>query len=249
MARQARGSDDIVEDLAALGPFFAVQIHRPGASSPGSDWRRFDELVAAPHRLDRRVRAVGRALSGQDPKTMSPIDLRIAASTAQFGIVARLLAPSLAVAVLTGRRVSLAPADLWWQDRLGRPFPLSVQLHSRESREMATIAGSAVESVTLMALLRYGVPQRVLWGNVASAVNAAAQLIAVARPDFASAAVGIADQVLSNPRLEGGRLRSAPDLRRASCCLVYRVTGATVPVCADCVLRDVVHSAMPAPST
>ena len=73
-------------------------------------------------------------------------------------------------------------------------------------------------------------------GNVASAANSAARLVATARPDRADAAHAAADQILADPRVEDGRLRSGPSFRRRSCCLIYRIAGTTAAACGDCVL-------------
>ncbi len=80
------------------------------------------------------------------------------------------------------------------------------------------------------------VSARVLWGNVASAANSAAQLIAGARPDLGEGAYRAADLILADPRVDGGSLRSGTAFRRSSCCLIYRVGGGRSAICGDCVL-------------
>ena len=81
------------------------------------------------------------------------------------------------------------------------------------------------------------VSPRVLWGNVASAVNGAATMIAAARPDLAGPAAEAAAAMLAHPALTGtyqGRPGAA--FRRRNCCLIYRLSPGRPAYCGDCVL-------------
>ena len=62
------------------------------------------------------------------------VELRVAASVTQLGLVARLLAPTIATAVLEVTRAAIVPNEFWWQDQLGGPFPLSIALRERPPR-------------------------------------------------------------------------------------------------------------------
>lgn len=219
--------------LAALGPFFAVDRHPPGAR-PTGPWRPVTDLtdLAGPGaalraRIDR-VRAALAAGGGRAPDRVEP---RVAVSVAHLGLVARLIAPAVGAAAL-GSPLPSDDADLWWQDELGGPFPLSVGEGAGDLR----LPGSAVEAVTLAVLRGFGVSARVLWGNVASAANSAATMIGRARPELAASARAAADVLLADERVEDGVLRAGPDFRRRSCCLIYRLSGTTAAVCGDCVL-------------
>jgi ferric iron reductase protein FhuF len=78
---------------------------------------------------------------------------------------------------------------------------------------------------------------RVLWGNVASAVNAAAAQVARPRPDLAGDAWRVATDLFGSPRLSRERHPPGPGFRRSSCCLFYRLApGVSGAVCGDCVL-------------
>lgn len=202
-----------------LGDFFEVTVIDLAELAP--PWQRIDELIHRPERLRARVDAVRRALPGADA--------RVAASVAQLGLVARLIATDLGVAVTKDASLDLERA--WWQDRLGGPFPLAASVVARRSGLSPVVADltAAVEDL--------GVSSQVLWGNVASAINSAARLIAAGRPDLAGRAAVVADDWLAEPRVEGGGLRSGPDFRRHSCCLIYQVAGDRRAVCGDCVLR------------
>lgn len=224
-------------ELAALGPFFAVSTHDPGAAVR-PPWRPLRELIDRPDRLDARIESVRAALAGNAGRPADDLDRRVAVSVAQLGLVARLLAPTIAVAAL-GFAVGTGPDDLWWQDELGGPFPLSVSGGSRDGLVAGGAppgGGSAVELLTAAIVDRYPIAPRVVWGNVASAANSAARLVAAARPELASAARDAADAVLADPRVEDGRLRAGPSFRRRSCCLIYRLSDTPGAVCGDCVL-------------
>jgi hypothetical protein len=179
--------------------------------------------------LDARINRVRAALARNgSPETVDP---RVAASIAQLGLAARLIAPVIGLAAL-----ELGHADTddwWWQDELGGPFPLSIAMGDGHAQAL----GGVVETITTVMANKYGVPLRTVWGNVASGTNSAAQLITRARPDLGARAREVVDEILADPRVEGGRLRSGPSFRRNSCCLIYRLDTAASSVCGDCVLQ------------
>lgn len=205
--------------LAEFGPFFAVVRQQDSLAAP---WRPMAELVDDPDVLATRVQKVRSALTGNGEP-----EIRVAASVAHLGLVARLIAPMIGTAVL-GEPVSWSLADLAWQDQLGGPFPLAVSA-------AADPGPPAVEAIT-EAFGPFGVSPKVLWGNVGSAANSAAQQISRARPDLAVPAREAADAMLADPRVDGGVLRSGPAFRRSSCCLIYRLAGDRAACCGDCVL-------------
>ena len=215
--------------LAALGPFFAVEVHEP-LTAVMAPWLALSELLGD---LDSRVRPVRSALALGGGRPEDEVELRVAASVAHLGVVARLLAPAIGAMASGEQTLSLDVADLRWQNQLGGPFPLSTVIRTGQGR---LLEGDAVEALTLGFAGRYSLSDQVLWGNVGSAANSAAGLIAVARPDLARRARMAADAVLADPRVDGGELRSGVDYRRKSCCLLYRLTDDRTAVCGDCVL-------------
>jgi hypothetical protein len=96
----------------------------------------------------------------------------------------------------------------------------------------------------------FGLPERLLWGNVASGVAGAARGIGIAEPRLAAVAIRLADAQLRHGELAGTAdlpsisldspaasstsLSTSWQIRRRSCCLFYRVPGAGT--CGDCVL-------------
>ena len=89
------------------------------------------------------------------------------------------------------------------------------------------------------AVQAMAVSPRVLWGNVASAVNGAATMIAAARPDLAAPAAGAAAALLGQPVLAGTyQGRPLTSFRRRNCCLIYRLSPAAPAYCGNCVLTQ-----------
>jgi hypothetical protein len=118
-ARQSR-----LDDLGALGPFFAVGSHLPGAALPAS-WRPGSELAGPSDALGARIAAVRAALAARGGRDIAEVEPRVAGSAAHLGLAARLIAPALGAAVLRCR-LDLRPGGLWWRDELGGAMPLSV---------------------------------------------------------------------------------------------------------------------------
>jgi len=188
--------------FSELGPFFTVAVHRP---PPGPPWRPVFELPASAA-LSERIAEVQAALSS---------DRRVASSVAQLSVAARLLAPALALAVRDRRPVSLL--DWYWQPPVAATFALSVPADPRPGSPLTG-------PVTALAAGLPGLPARVGWGNVASAINTAAVLLG-------PAAHPMAGQLLAG--VPGEPTAVGPAFRRNSCCLLYR---AGRPYCGDCVL-------------
>jgi hypothetical protein len=233
---QARAQPDILDELAALGPFFAVEAHGPGAEAE-PPWRPLAELTQPPG-LGARVGLVRGVLAARAGCPPSGIELRVAVSVTQLGVVARIVAPALA-ALTTGQPLDIRLSGLWWQDTAGGPVPLSVP-EPEGGGVMASperLLDEVITPITVTAAALAPVSPRVLWGNVASAVNGAASQVAAARPELAAAAWVAAASFLRDPRLSTEPGPPGPSFRRSSCCLIYRLgPGAGPSVCGDCVL-------------
>ena len=233
----------VSEDLAALGPFFAVELHGVGSASP--PWRSMTELVDGSEVLPQRVEAVRAFLATGAGQEASAVELRVAASVVHLGLVARVLSPLLALAVLHGRGGPVRAADLWWQPTPGSMFPLSVREAALDSR--AACAESVAEFGT--AIARFGVNGHILRGNVASALAAAGRTLAAARPDRRGEVYALIGKHLA----AAGALGPDGTFRRRSCCLIYRAApGRKGAFCGDCALaadfgpRDTDHGPMDA---
>jgi FhuF 2Fe-2S C-terminal domain/Ferric iron reductase FhuF-like transporter len=232
----------VLDDLAALGPFFAVSAH-PAGSPPGAPWRPFSELTspAAPSGpLAARIAAVRSALAARGSLPVDQVEERVAGSAVHLGLVARLVSPALGAAVL-GFPLDLRPAGLSWRDELGGPLPLSAAVPSPDAGSRPPwdqrLIDETVAPLTARVAALVPVSPRVLWGNAASAVNAAAAGVARQRPDLAASAYQAAARLLARPSLRGEPHPPGPGFRRLSCCLFYRLApGQPSAVCGDCVL-------------
>jgi hypothetical protein len=209
------------------GPFFAVHDH-PAGAVPVLPWRPLRELLDEPGLLAERIAATHAYLarSGGNPAP------RVAASVTHLGLVARLVSPTLGVAVRSGAFPVLDLAELWWQPEPGGMFPLSA--HYRTGGSAEELVDGPLRTLTEM----FEVSAKVLWGNVASAINGAATMIASSSPDLAGRAAVLADELLATPLLRNAGVRIDGRFRRRSCCLIYQ--AAATPnrdaVCGDCVL-------------
>jgi ferric iron reductase protein FhuF len=166
---------------------------------------------------------------------------------AQLGIVARLLAPSFAAAVLERRL--LDPYGGWWRPQVGGAMPLALGDEALAgpvvTGDLATALHVHVVDEVVAPLVAYGtalsVSPQVLWGNVASAVNGAATMVAAVRPELTGAAAALATGLLSQgPLLGTSNVPGVAEVRfrRHSCCLLYRLSPREQrQVCGDCVLQ------------
>ena len=205
-----------------MNPFFAVHEH-PAGAVPAAPWRPFREVVDDPGVLAERIAAIQAYLAAGGGRPA----VRVAASVTHLGLVARLVSPTLGVAASTGGFPALDLADVWWQPELGGTFPLSV--HYRPGGSAAAFVDGPLRTVTE----RFDVSGKVLWGNVASAINGAATMLGTTRT------AALAADLLGTPLLRDASTRRANgSFQRRSCCLIY--LAAAEPnrraVCGDCVL-------------
>jgi ferric iron reductase protein FhuF len=232
-----------IEEIAALGPFFAVHTHPPG-TEPSGPWQPMSRPL-----LQARVSAVGEwlaAAGGQPPDAVEP---RVAASVAHLGLAARLVSPALAAAVLHGRLLAPRLADLRWQPVLGGPVPVSLPHDALDGSpadpapdRLADLLGSRLLDGALReladAMEPFSVSPHILRGNTASAVNGAVTMLTAARPDLTARTRTITARLLDRAPLRDAST-TTPDgaFRRRSCCLIYRAApGGKGALCGDCVL-------------
>jgi hypothetical protein len=232
-------------DLAALGPYFAVDVHRPSAPLR-PPWQSLGELIGSPDALAARIGEVRGRLAAAAGRPAADVEFRVAASIAQLGLCARLLSPALGAAAL-GQALPVDTAQARWVPALGGPFRLSLPASTAEAStaEASTAAGTAATAELLAGpvaqIVRVveamAVSPQVLWGNVASAVNGAATMIAAARPHLTDAAAEAAAAILTYPALTGTyQGRPLAGFRRGNCCLIYRLSPERPAYCGDCVL-------------
>lgn len=247
------------ETLAALGPFFAVEVHDPGAV-PGPRWRPWSDLLDRPEVLRARTEAARAVLAAGGGRAAEDVSIAVAASVVQLGLSARLLSPLLALAALHRAERLPAADDLHWQDTPGGAVPLSLpaDLLERPSQDMAggapdwprwaegLVCGLLGDLTRAAADLT---PSRhTRSGNAASAVHGAVTVLAAAGPERTTPQAVERARDLGRLLLDQPALRAAatgapgtPEFRRRNCCLIYRAAGpdaAPLPVCGDCVLTS-----------
>lgn len=225
----AGSAAEALADVAALGPFFAVSIDPAEAADPL--WRPF------PDGVERLIETTAARLSAVEP--------RVAASTAQLSLAARLWSPVLGCALLHGvvpelttlRHRPAAPGvvPLWLAQVRGRRCERAQDLAEAVYR---TVVDTQLKTINAFVRERVPLAEGLLWGNAASALIGALRVIAAARPARADAARDLAARLLALGRLRGTGTLHGPGLgfRRRSCCLYYRVPGGGL--CGDCCLEE-----------
>ncbi len=224
---------------ARFGPFFTVDDVRDVSLG----WAPVAAL-AEPTVLMSRVRLVSAALAAGLPDGYE-VPIRVAASVMQLGLCARLSAVALGAAV-DGLPLPMT-TELVYVDQLGGPYPLAFVAQGSE-HAIRTWPEALLELVAPIAeatIATFGLSAQVVWGNVASGINGAAQMIGAldltVNPGLAAVADQLTDLALSHGRLKGtmttgGSTGGQAVRRRRSCCLIYRLAGSTSAVCGDCVL-------------
>ncbi len=245
------GAEDVAA-LACFGPYFTVDTHVAG-SAVRLAWRPMTPLSDEPEVLRARVAAVRAALAAAAGRAAADIEWRVAASVTQLGLSARLLSPVLGLAVVSRRVLELDFAVLRWQPEIGGAFPQSIEVKEGPSASRnahpAPTAGELARSIVRAAvegpvptMLRtlsqtYALSPIVAWGNVASALNGAATVLATTRPELTNRAYGLVSAALAELPFHDTAHMPGPSYRRRSCCLIYRIgTGQRADTCRDCVL-------------
>lgn len=226
-----RGADpaEVLRRLAAVGPYFAVDVGEPTAAPPAG-FRTLREFYAggAGGPLAERIAVAAGRLGGAEP--------RVAGSIVQLGLAARFWSVGLGAAALGGEVPDLHPDRACWRQpsdgllELWLPWPgtvpaapdLAGALHRAVLGEALTPLARAVRAVAPVA-------ERLLWGNAASALAGAVRVLR-GHPD----AVRLAVDLLTRPPLAGtATVGDGFAFRRTTCCLYYRLPRAGL--CGDCV--------------
>jgi FhuF 2Fe-2S C-terminal domain len=212
-------------DAAAFGPYFTSHDRGVSRTLTSRDWYAKDRLLAALHATGERI---------------GSSEVRVAASTLQYGMAARFWSIGLGAWVCgdvipTFDHLRYAVSDTGAEPVLLEPKGWNCQ--GLPPSDVATVlTRTVVDALAGLhgALRAVGpVADGLLWGNAASALIGAVRVVstgAAARPLTA-----LADAVLSSPPLTH-RLARTPEgswIRR-SCCLWYRTSEADT--CGDCPL-------------
>ncbi|MGZ0147682.1 (2Fe-2S)-binding protein [Kribbella sp. WER1] len=224
--------------FAELGPFFGVEQHT--GSAPEPPWRRMSELVDNPSVLRDRIARTRYYLGTVSGRSAEAVEVRVAASVTHLGLVARLISPALAAAVLDRGVPALSLDQLYWQPVLGGAFPLSLPPIPAGGDLHTALFDGPIPAIAQA----FDLSSHILTGNVASAVNGAATALANAAPALAARARSVANTLLAVEPLRDAH--TTDPFRRRSCCLIYRAApDHNGPLCGDCVLAKSVDNSFP----
>jgi ferric iron reductase protein FhuF len=228
---------DLLARTAELGEYFAIPRLTAGAGE-GLAALLLDEATVRDF-VDRTQSAI--AASTQCAPSRIP--LRMAASSFQMGVLARLMSPVVGAAITTGAVPWFTLESVRWRGTTGHSARFGVVdldwvQAPTPTRAAAAIAASLLASIVgpfndaLAATVSLS-PQ-VSWGNTISAANGAVTVMAMTRPDLEPSG-----RALVRALLDTEPLRNTADLGdgrflRRSCCLFYQAPGAGL--CGDCVL-------------
>ncbi|BBX88868.1 (2Fe-2S)-binding protein [Mycolicibacterium boenickei] len=159
-------------------------------------------------------------------------DLRIGASLVQFSHASRLWSPLLACALRYGVLPDLADLQRHaTSTELRLPVPVGTPVDGPlPQRLYRSVITEHLEP--LAAGLRVKMAPRLLYGNAAAALVAAAHELARVRPELADDARDLTESLLATGDLVGTGYLRGLTFRRRSCCLYYRVPGGSK--CGDC---------------
>ncbi|MFI6048959.1 (2Fe-2S)-binding protein [Streptomyces violascens] len=230
-------SGAVISEITALGPFFALHTHAPD-SKPVEAWVPMSRQL-----IEARVSAVRGWLAAAGEQPLDAIEVRVAASVTHLGLASRLLSPALAAFVLHGRLLTFGLSDVHWQPVLGGPVPLSVpgtavSTGTVAPKELTAFLDGPLGELAA-AMRPFSLSSHILQGNVASALNGAATMIAAARPELTERTRSTVTLLLDSPPLrDSATTTSNGAFRRRSCCLIYRAApGHKGSLCGDCVLH------------
>jgi hypothetical protein len=195
----------------AQNPYFALET--PSSLSGWTALSRFTDPAVLRSRVTRT-----RSALGDGPE-------RAAASVDFLGLASRVVSPALLSLVTTGTTPVLALETVWWRDAVPGPMRLAFSASARSSSLVDAVVTPVLVPLLEAYAVTFALSRRVLWGNVASALNGAAIQLGSAP---------IAATLLSAPPFIGTARSLPPQFRRNSCCLLYRFPGAGT--CGDCVL-------------
>lgn len=206
-------------EIASYGGFFAITV-----GGDPADWipvqRCYDDGCAG---------LVAKTSAGY-----RTADLRIGASLVQFSHASRLWSPLLACALQYGVLPDLTDLQRHAsRTELRLPVPVGGSVDGPLPQQLyRMVITDHLEP--LAAGLRVKMAPRLLYGNAAAALVAAAADLARIRPELHDDAVEVTESLLTTGELAGTGDLTGWAFRRRSCCLYYRVPGGSN--CGDCAL-------------
>ncbi len=224
---------DVLEELSRMGGYFALPPVAPGAV-------RYPHL-ATPEVVTRFVDATRTAIAASVGVPVHTVEARVAASSFQLAVAARLLSPMIAGALCRQAIPVLTPDNVFFSAQNHAPVFSVGDIGIRAARDTESAArGISASLPTLFEPLNLtlravaALSPLVSTGNVASAANGAVTVLALTHPEHERAGRALVEALLADtPLADAGRLHR-DNFTRHSCCLFYKVPGAGL--CGDCVI-------------
>jgi hypothetical protein len=213
---------DQLSEITSYGGFFAITV-----GGEPADW------IPVQRCYDDGCADLVAATSARNDTT----DLRIGASLVQFSHASRLWSPLLACALQFGVLPDLADLQRHAaRTELRLPVPVGGPVDDHRPLTQQLYRLVITEHLEpLAAGLRVKMAPRLLYGNAAAALVAAAADLARVRPELGDDVAEVTESLLATGDLTGTGHLTGWAFRRRSCCLYYRVPGGSK--CGDCALR------------
>ncbi|MGH3642925.1 MAG: (2Fe-2S)-binding protein [Mycobacterium sp.] len=175
----------------------------------------------------------------------SDIPVKVAASSFQLGIAARLLSPVVGAATCLGVLPLLDLRSVTWRSTTGHvpqfgATDLQWVAAPTPQRAAALISASVLTAIfaplneTLRSLT--SLSPRVTWGNVISAANGAVTVLSMSQPRHEASGRALIGALLETEHLNGTATLARGVFLRSNCCLFYQAPGSGL--CGDCVLSE-----------
>jgi len=225
---------DFLAELSALGGYFALPTQAGTQSLCLSEF--FADAVLTGF-VDR-TRAAFAASADCAP---DQIPIRMAASSFQLAVAARLLSPVIGGALCFGAVPVLDHESLRWTPSDGHAAQFAVPDPAWRTVDPTTSAQVIAESV-IPVLTELGtrlntlvsLSPRITLGNLTSAANGAVTVLALSRPQLEASGRALVRALLASGPLRGTGTFVEGRFRRQSCCLYYQAPRSGL--CGDCVL-------------
>ncbi|MCX2712025.1 (2Fe-2S)-binding protein [Mycolicibacterium sp. J2] len=221
--------------LAALGEYFALPVL--ANVDPDTEWQCLPALFTDATLTDH-VRRTHAAMTAAAECSPQRIPVRVAASSFQLGVAARLLSPVIGAALCLGAVPLLDLYSVRWCPSHGHTPRFAVT-----GPEWAgTNSAGTISATVVSALLALGdhldrlfaLSTQVSRGNIASAANGAVTVLGMTRPDLLVSGRALIQELVHTGALAGTGSFIGDRFTRRSCCLYYQVPRSGL--CGDCVL-------------
>lgn len=241
----AEPAEDWHRRLSALGPFMAPE---PVTAAALAGWTPLPEVCRDPALLVELAGRTRTALARGQGLSPGEVEPRVAASTAQLSLLARVVSPLLGIALLAGRETY--PAGQLWlrleehRVRVAMPYAEVLAAASGPGRTGGRPGADLMDAVLLpigdLACQELRLPRGLVLGNTASALRGTVNALAATDPAASARARRLVLPMLDAPALAGAwhwvEQAGEQVWRRRSCCLFYRLPHGGL--CGDCSLLD-----------